>query len=96
MVMIAKGQLEFSQKSELKEKESPSKPLTAEEKLKLAKSVTTQLNNEYKDGGILVQKMGKRSTGRWPSLSTDLPTFDELVLGCGGMPNGRIIEIYGP
>ena len=78
------------------EKEAPSKPLTAEEKLKLAKSVTTQLNNEYKDGGILVQKMGKRSTGRWPSLSTDLPTFDELVLGCGGMPDGRIIEIYGP
>ena len=77
-------------------KEAPSKPLTAEEKLKLAKSVTTQLNNEYKDGGILVQKMGKRSTSRWPSLSTDLPTFDELVLGCGGMPDGRIIEIYGP
>ena len=44
------------------EKEAPSKPLTAEEKLKLAKAVTTQLNNEYKEGGILVQKMGKRST----------------------------------
>ena len=78
------------------EKSEPAKPLTAEEKVKLAKSVTTQLNNEYKDGGILVQKMGKRSTGRWPSLPTDLPTFDELVLGCGGMPDGRIIEIYGP
>ena len=96
MAIITKGQLEFSQKPELKEKEAPSKPLTAEEKLKLAKSVTTQLNNEYKDGGILVQKMGKRSTSRWPSLSADLPTFDELVLGCGGMPDGRIIEIYGP
>jgi recombination protein RecA len=78
------------------EKETPSKPLTAEEKVKLAKAVTTQLNNEYKDGGILVQKMGKKTTSRWPSLSTDLPTFDELVLGCGGMPDGRIIEIYGP
>jgi recombination protein RecA len=81
---------------EIKEKEAPAKPLTPEEKIKLAKSVTTQLNNEYKDGGILVQKMGKKTTSRWPSLSTDLPTFDELVLGCGGMPDGRIIEIYGP
>ena len=78
------------------EKSEPAKPLTAEEKLKLAKSVTTQLNNEYKDGGILVQKIGKRSTSRWPSLSTDLPTLDELVLGCGGVPEGRIIEIFGP
>lgn len=78
------------------EKEAPSKPLTAEEKLKLAKSVTTQLNNEYKEGGILVQKMGKRSTSRWPSLPTELPTLDEIVIGCGGVPDGRIIEIYGP
>src|SRR5580698_3855450 len=87
----------FNQGKEVpKEKEAPSKPLTVEEKVKLAKSVTTQLNNEYKDGGILVQKMGKKTTSRRPSLSTELPTFDELVLGCGGMPDGRIIEIYGP
>ena len=96
MVMIQNKAGQTVELKETKEKESPSKPLTAEEKVKLAKSVTTQLNNEYKDGGILVQKMGKRSTGRWPSLPTDLPTFDELVLGCGGMPDGRIIEIYGP
>lgn len=78
------------------EKSEPAKPLSAEEKLKLAKSVTTQLNNEYKDGGILVQKMGKRATSRWPSLPTELPTLDEIVIGCGGVPDGRIIEIYGP
>ncbi len=56
--------------------------------------MTLSLNNEY--GGGLVQKLGKKSTKRWPSLSTDLPTFDEYLLGCGGVPDGRIIEIYGP
>jgi recombination protein RecA len=96
MAIITKDQLTFSLKETPKEKETPSNPLTAEEKVKLAKSVTTQLNNEYKDGGILVQKMGKRSTKRWPSLPTELPTLDELVIGCGGIPDGRIIEIYGP
>src|SRR5580692_6613169 len=84
---------DYSTGKEVKEKETPSKPLTAEEKIKLAKAVTTQLNSEYKDGGILVQKMGKRSTKRWPSLPTELPTLDELVIGCGGIPDGRIIEI---
>ena len=78
------------------EKSEPAKPLTAEEKVKLVKSVTIQLNNQYKENGIVVQKMGKKPLTRWPSLSTDLPTFDELVLGCGGIPNGRIIEVYGP
>jgi len=94
-MLIGPGQVVYT-KAKSEEKETPSKPLTVEEKVKLAKSVTTQLNNEYKDGGILVQKMGKKATSRWPSLSTDLPTFDELVLGCGGVPDGRIIEIYGP
>ena len=95
------NRIRFRTRGRIKERpnrrsQNQSKPLTAEEKVKLAKSVTTQLNNEYKEGGILVQKMGKKTTSRWPSLPTDLPTFDELVLGCGGMPDGRIIEIYGP
>ena len=76
------------------EKAVLAKPLTAEEKLKLVKSVTLSLNNEY--GGGLVQKLGKKSTKRWPSLPTDLPTFDEYLLGCGGVPDGRIIEVFGP
>src|ERR1700677_4211676 len=75
-------------------KEDLSKPLTPEDKLKLAKSVTTSLNSQY--GTALVQKLGKKSTKRLPSLSTGMPTVDEYLLGCGGVPNGRIIEIYGP
>jgi recombination protein RecA len=74
-------------------KELPAKLLTAEEKLKAVKSVTTSLNHEYPG---LVQKLGKRTTKRWPSLPTDLPTVDEYLIGCGGVPNARIIEVFGP
>jgi recombination protein RecA len=70
------------------------KPLTPEDKLKLVKSLTSSLNAQY--GGGLVQKLGKKSTMRMPSLATNLPTLDEYLLGCGGVPDGRIIEVYGP
>lgn len=43
-----------------------------------------------------MQKMGKKSTCRLPSLPTGMPTVDEYLLGCGGFPDGRIIEVYGP
>jgi recombination protein RecA len=75
-------------------KEDLSKPLTAEEKLKAVQSLTRSLNSQYSTA--LVQKLGKKSTKRLPSLSTGMPTVDEYLLGCGGVPNGRIIEIYGP
>jgi recombination protein RecA len=81
----------FNEKTE--EKAAPAKPLTQEDKLKLVKSLTLSFNREYPG---LVQKLGKKTTKRWPSLPTDLPTFDEYLVGCGGVPDGRIIEIYGP
>ncbi len=31
-----------------------------------------------------------------PSLPTNLISLDKEVLGCGGFPKGRIIEVYGP
>lgn len=31
-----------------------------------------------------------------PNIPTNLPTFDNDVLGIGGIPRGRIIEIFGP
>jgi recombination protein RecA len=43
-----------------------------------------------------VQKLGKKSTNRLPCLATGMPTVDEYLLGCGGVPKGRIIEVYGP
>ncbi len=76
------------------EKAAPAKPLTEAEKIAAVVATTRSLNTQY--GGGLVQKMGKKSTCRLPSLPTGMPTVDEYLLGCGGFPDGRIIEVYGP
>jgi len=44
----------------------------------------------------LVQKLKGGADYRLPSLPLGLRTFDEDTIGCGGLPDGRIIEIYGP
>lgn len=68
--------------------------LSREDKLKAIKSVTTSFNSEYEC--TIIQKMGTQSKVRVPSLPTGMMTFDETVMSCGGIPDGRIIEIYGP
>jgi recombination protein RecA len=40
--------------------------------------------------------MGSRVNVPIPSVSTGIITFDEEVLGCGGIPRGRVIEVIGP
>jgi recombination protein RecA len=74
--------------------EPPSKPLTKEEKLKAVTSVAASLKSQYDT--VLIQKIGKGKAARIPCIPTGLPTVDEDLLGCGGIPRGRIIEVYGP
>lgn len=70
------------------------KPLTKDEKLKAVASVAASFNTK---DNKLVQRFGKKAAAiRVPSLSLGLATVDEYVIGCGGIPRGRIIEIYGP
>lgn len=40
--------------------------------------------------------MGKRVGQRVASYPTNLISFDEGLTGCGGIPKGRIVEIFGP
>lgn len=68
--------------------------LTKSEKLQAVNDVTKALNKEYEC--LLVQKLGKKGFKRWPSLASGMPTFDEIVMSVGGLPDGRVIEIYGP
>jgi len=42
-----------------------------------------------------VMKLGNAKTQTWPAISTGAPTLDK-ILGIGGLPRGRIVEIYGP
>ena len=42
-----------------------------------------------------VMKLGNVKAQTWPAISTGAPTLDK-ILGIGGLPRGRIVEIYGP
>ena len=55
--------------------------------------MTKAMNKEAED--ILIQPIGRKTGVRTPSISLDLPTVDEFMIGCGGLPRGRIIEVYG-
>jgi recombination protein RecA len=69
--------------------------MTKAEKLSAVASVAASLNKQYDTK--LLQKLGKgKAALRIPCIPTGLPTVDEDVIGCGGFPRGKIIEIYGP
>ena len=65
------------------------------DKIKALDLVKTQLNKQFDCTQSLV-RLGDKIGKDMPSQSTGLPTLDWSVFGCGGVPNGRIIEIYGP
>src|ERR1039458_6679147 len=68
--------------------------LSKADKLKAIESVTRSMNTEY--GTLLIQKLGKKTGVRLPCLATGMPTFDETEMSCGGLPEGRVVEVYGP
>jgi recombination protein RecA len=69
-------------------------PLTKAEKQKALKSVQKSLDKEFDT--VMLQFMGKRVGQRLPSFPTGLVSVDEELIGCGGVPKGRIVEVYGP
>ncbi len=60
-----------------------------EQKLQLAMAA---INKQYGDNSII--QIGNEDKVAWPSISTGAITLD-AALGIGGLPVGRIIEIYG-
>src|ERR1017187_4148148 len=42
------------------------------------------------------QRQGNRVNKPIPSISTGMSTIDNGIIGTGGFPRGRIIEVYGP
>jgi recombination protein RecA len=68
---------------------------TVQEKWKVVAAVEKSLNKEFGVEKSLV-RLGDRVGIIWPSIPTGLFTLDDEVLGTGGIPRGRIIEIFGP
>ena len=65
-----------------------------EEKQKALEQVLTQIEKQYGKGAIMKLGAGAADTNL-EVLPTGCLTLD-LALGVGGVPRGRIIEIYGP
>ena len=63
------------------------------EKMKAADAALTQIERQFGKGSIM--RLGQRETIGIPSISTGSIGID-AALGVGGMPRGRIVEIFGP
>lgn len=69
--------------------------LSKDDKFKALEAVAKQLNGQFKTESSLV-RLGSKVGIVMPHLSTDIPSLDYGVFGIGGLPKGRIIEVYGP
>ncbi|MGM0566141.1 MAG: recombinase RecA [Bacteroidota bacterium] len=63
------------------------------EKNKALDLVVDKLNKEYGKGAVM--RMGDQKVEDFPSISTGSIGLDH-ALGIGGLPRGRVVEIFGP
>jgi recombination protein RecA len=69
--------------------------LTRAEQIKILEGVEKTLNKQFNTEKSLV-RLGAKVGVIMPHTSTGIPSVDYGVIGIGGVPKGRIIEIYGP
>jgi recombination protein RecA len=62
-------------------------------RLKAAESAIDQIKSRFGDGAIM--KFGEAKTMEVDTVSTSSLSLD-IALGVGGVPRGRVIEVYGP
>ena len=78
-----------------KEVTAPKRQTNSSGKLAAIKIAMEQIEKQYGRGSIM--RLGARTDGKY-KIST-IPTGSialDLALGVGGLPRGRIVEIYGP
>lgn len=69
------------------------KPAVSEERQRLLQATLQKLEKEYGKGTVM--KLDERSDQGIEVISTGSLALD-VALGVGGLPRGRIVEIYGP
>ena len=74
-------------------KDSINKPKNAEEKKKALEAAIAHLEKQYGSGAVM--RLGQSPQFEVDAIPTGSLTLD-LALGIGGVPKGRIVEIYGP
>ena len=67
--------------------------VSAEEKAKALETALSQIEKQFGKGAVM--KLGQDGTLNVEAISTGSLSLD-IALGIGGVPKGRIIEIYGP
>ena len=81
-------------KAELKKKNiGVAIPVTKEEREKALKNAIAQIEKQYGAGAVM--RLGQNVVQNVQAISTGSLSLD-MALGIGGVPRGRIIEIYGP
>ena len=63
------------------------------EKNKALEAAISQIDENFGKGSVM--KLGQKAAINVESISTGSLSLD-LALGIGGLPRGRVIEIYGP
>ena len=72
---------------------APAKRVENDEKLKALNSAMDQIEKKYGKGAIM--RLGENAAMNVEHIKTGSLMLD-LALGIGGIPKGRIVEIYGP
>jgi len=75
------------------EKKDKSTAVTQEQRQKNLDMALGQISKEYGEGAIM--RLGDQRHQDIPTISTGALTLD-IALGIGGIPRGRVSEIYGP
>jgi recombination protein RecA len=82
------------EKEDVKKREiTEKKDLSIEQKVKALDLAVGQIEKQFGKGAIM--KLGQDFKVDVPAISTGSVTID-LALGVGGVPRGRVIEIFGP
>ncbi len=76
-----------------KKKGAVASPVSAEDKKKALATALSQIEKDFGKGTIM--KLGENARMNVEAVPTGSLTLD-LALGIGGVPRGRIIEIFGP
>ncbi len=81
-------------KAELKKKNiAVVKPTNKEDREKALKMAIAQIEKQFGAGAVM--RLGQNSVQNVEAISTGSLSLD-MALGIGGVPRGRIVEIYGP
>ena len=69
------------------------KKVLEKEESKILELAIAQLQRQYGAGAVV--RLGSTNIKPWDSISTGALTLDS-ALGIGGLPRGRVVEIFGP